>query len=156
MPPETTEPTAPGRGVDLFFGEENDPQAAAAEASAESVAAYDQAVDGAYDTPPAAVEEANELAEVANMPAPVQTETAPANGAAPAAAIAAPTSQSAPPSNDAPPPVVKADSSGGGSSMGCLYAVIAMLVGALLGAILALGVLYASNQSSGLCPRGLR
>lgn len=150
-PPDENNPLTSGRGVDLFFGDDPEPDSAAAAVASAAAApaaadlpsndqaadAYDQAVESAYVTPDVTVAEADALQQSAG-------ETG--NGVTPAAAVAAlpPPQAAAPP--PPPPPVATTEKSSGGSSNGCLIGIGALLLGALLGAALALAVLFSTNS----------
>ena len=143
-PPPNESNAASGRGVDLFFGDDPEPEsaptaeAAAPAASDEAADAYDKVVESAYDTSDVAVEEADALQQAAGESS---------NGATPAgaAAVLPPPEAAAPPPPPPPPPVETAEKSSGGSSNGCLIGIAAMLLGAMLGAALALAVLFSVN-----------
>ena len=146
--PNEGDATTAGRGADLFFGDDPEPQgidtapsaedapaAITAASGDEAAEAYDNAVEGAYQSSDVAVEEAEEMRQITGESS---------NGAAPAATIPPPETAAPPPAE--PPPVATADKSGDGSSRGCLIGLGALLLGALLGATLALAVLFSTNS----------
>ena len=99
---------------------------------------YDKALEDASQPSDVAVEEAAEMSQITGESN---------NGAAPAAAVAAlPPPETAAPPPSPPPPVETAAKSDGGSSRGCLIGIGALLLGALLGAALALAVLFSTNS----------
>ena len=99
---------------------------AVAAAGDEAAEAYDKAVEGAYNSSDVAVEEAEEMRQIAGESS---------NGAAPAAVVAAlpPPETAAPPPADPPPPVETADKSSSGSSNGCLIGIGASVAGGAAG-----------------------
>lgn len=128
--PDSSPAKVPGRGVDLFFGEDAAPEAAtkaAAEATNAATATQDEATAADSDN---------------------ATAAAPVIVAAPASERSAAPPPPAPPSQP-----VLVEGTTAKSSNGCLAGVLGATFGAMLGVLLTLGFLLVANQGLSYAPR---
>ena len=157
--PDSPQSKAAGRGVDLFFGEDEAKEAAqtAAEDIVDAVTNKDsvqEAADAARETAAEAADAAQEtVAEAADTAETASGQAAEAQHEAKAPAAPVAVFDAPPPPSMPPDQPVVIQQAAPQKSNGCLWGALGAFFGGLLGVVLTLGLLLITNQGLSYAPR---